>query len=56
MVEGNEAPEGEALMQSISLSLRHRDGHTIQAPAELWSLPFAMGIGTLLVVLPTPQP
>ena len=55
VVEGSEAPAGEALMRSKRLTLRHRDGHTIEAAAELWSLPSAMGIGTLLVVLPTPQ-
>ena len=55
VVEGSEAPAGKALMRSKSLTLRHRDGHTIQAAAELWSLPSSMGIGTMLVVLPTPQ-
>ncbi|MCT0208037.1 chemotaxis protein CheB [Synechococcus sp. CS-1332] len=55
-VQGSEAPSGEALLRSESLTLRHRDGRTMQAPAELWSLPASMGIGTLLVVLPTPQP
>jgi two-component system CheB/CheR fusion protein len=55
-VQGSEAPAGEALLRSESLPLRHRDGRTIQAMAELWSLPSSMGIGTLLVVLPTAQP
>lgn len=55
-VQGSEAPAGEALLRHESLTLRHRDGRTIQAPAELWSLPSSMGIGTLLVVLPMPQP
>ncbi len=55
-IKGNEVPAGEALLRSESLPLRHRDGRTIQALAELWSLPSSMGIGTLLVVLPTAQP
>ncbi|MEA5413745.1 chemotaxis protein CheB [Synechococcus sp. BA-132 BA5] len=47
---------GEALFQSERLTLRHRDGNLIQAPAELWRLPASMGTGALLVVLPTLSP
>jgi two-component system, chemotaxis family, CheB/CheR fusion protein len=46
----------EPVMRSESLSLRHRDGRTLQAAAELWRLPSSVGIGALLVVLPSPQP
>lgn len=44
------------LFVSASFPLRHRDGHTLQTTAELWSLPSTMGSGSLLMVLPTPQP
>ncbi len=54
--QGSDASAGEAPLWSESLTLRHRDGRTMQAPAELWRLPSPMGIGALLVVLPTPQP
>jgi len=53
---GSAASAAEPLMRSESLSLRHRDGRTLQAAAELWRLPGSVGIGALRVVLPSSQP
>jgi two-component system CheB/CheR fusion protein len=53
---GSDAATAEPVMRSESLSLRHRDGRTLLAAAELWRLPSSVGIGDLLVVLPSPQP
>ncbi|MEA5441022.1 chemotaxis protein CheB [Cyanobium gracile] len=51
----SDASAAEPLMRCEGLTLRHRDGRTLQAPAELWRLPTSVGIGALLVLLPSPQ-
>ncbi len=53
---GSDPAATEPVMRSESLSLRHRDGRTLQAAAELWRLPSSLGIGAMLVVLPSSQP
>jgi two-component system CheB/CheR fusion protein len=52
---GGAGPQGEPLFVSETISIRHRDGHTVMVPAELWRLPSPMAVGSLLMVLPTPQ-
>ncbi len=53
---GTDAPVDGPLFVSDAFPLRHRDGRTLVATAELWPLPSTMGTGSLLMVLPTPQP
>lgn len=47
------SPEDEPLLVSETIPVRHRDGHTVMMPAELWRLPASVARGSLLMVLPT---
>ncbi|MCP9858271.1 MULTISPECIES: chemotaxis protein CheB [unclassified Cyanobium] len=53
--QGSDTSAAEPLLRSETLTLRHRDGRALEAVAELWRLPASVGIGVLLVVLPSPQ-